>query len=244
MIAKPDIIRKVLALFAKADASKNPNEHEVAAALAKAKALMAEHHLTMSELRSAKDAKENATSYVRTATTPRSAPPRWEMDIAVVVAEIVPVYPYESTAKGVYPFKQVIIFVGEEFDTAIATEIYYILVKEIKKMIRVFLQDNPGLKRSEGFAYGKGVQVRLGERAREAKYAAEAKRNAECRDLVVAKRDMIKEHVQKTEKLRQAHNRTRISAPFLQGVADGDKINLDFKSHMEGSGPEERRQIE
>lgn len=230
MSEKEDIIRKIRQCFALGDRERNPSEHEAEAAINTAKRLMAKHNLSMAEVALDSGDALSSQKIVNTSLSPRSTPPRWELELPWVCAHLFDVsfyyrrhhMPTEKTA---------VVFVGYEHDVAIAIEVFKLLKMELLVMGQRWAARNLNAMRSNRFYYTLGVVDRLRDRARQASSGLNGVEENTCRAIVVSKEANIKRWIQErlqlgaSRKLSQGDGNIR---ERHEGYRDGEVVSLNF----------------
>lgn len=135
-------IKKLLAL------SKSPDENEAMAALEKAKELMEKYGLNEQSC-IYKDIKVKTTKTVC----------HWRAIVANAIVWLYNCYKYKDTSDGTY------VFVGEEFDVFMASEMYGYLIKTIERMAKQNIRKNAKYKFR--LSYKQGMASRLYNRIKE-----------------------------------------------------------------------------
>lgn len=168
---RESIVSKIVKLFALADPSRGGSEHEVALAMAKAKELMAQHGIYLSDVQAhgtkeqkAEAAKEDVKSknqaYERKGRTTLRT---WESHLASAVNVICETGSFITAWAG--GTKSVrLIFYGTQTDVAVASALYKILHETARRWAKDTLGGSYGPDHRnycEGFAY------RIWERAHE-----------------------------------------------------------------------------
>lgn len=132
-------VKKLLAL------SKSPNENEAAAALRKANELMADYKLTAEQFSDYTKAKVKGTKRFI----------RWRVVLANAVENLYATYHYTDHEGN-------IVFIGEELDVFMSTEMYKCLVKTIDRMAKQNIRKNAKYKYRQ--SYRAGIASRLYDR--------------------------------------------------------------------------------
>ena len=132
-------VKKLLAL------SKSPNENEAASALRKANELMADYKLTS----------EQFSAYTETKVKGTKRFIRWRGVLANAVESLYATYHYTDREGS-------IVFVGEELDVFMSTEMYKYLVKTIDRMAKQNIRKNAKYKYRQ--SYRAGIASRLYDR--------------------------------------------------------------------------------
>ena len=132
-------VKKLLAL------SKSPNENEAASALRKANELMADYKLTAEQFFDYTNAKVKGTKRFI----------RWRVVLANAVENLYATYHYSD-------YEGNIVFIGEELDVFMSTEMYKYLVKTIDRMAKQNIRKNAKYKYRQ--SYRAGIASRLYDR--------------------------------------------------------------------------------
>lgn len=132
-------VKKLLAL------SKSPNENEAASALRKANELMADYKLTAEQFSEYTKAKVKGTKRLV----------RWRVVLANAVENLYATFHYTDHAGN-------IVFIGEELDVFMSTEMYKYLVKTTDRMAKQNIRKNAKYKYRQ--SYRAGIASRLYDR--------------------------------------------------------------------------------
>lgn len=222
MATVEDIKRRVRALIAKKNGG---TEAEIASALAMAKKLMGEWALTEADIKD----RPAETGVTKAAMKPRTAPPLWETNIGLICMELFSVHAY---ANDLGDNKSSLCFVGFPADVELSIELFTILKAQILKL---------------GAEYQRAVKCTYGERCRfsfgvvhrlvlnimEAKQSAKDEDDAKCRGLVLAKKEIVTEWVNKNLKLYKEKKRIAHDVHFEQGVNAASKIDMGMRQKVE-----------
>lgn len=123
-----DKIRKLLAL-----AGNNPNEHEAAAAAAKAQDMMREHDLSMSQVDIKQDPRTAGINKTQRETLAKAGKPGgWKVDLYKAVAETSGCWAFVGKQRSGYDGWG--YMVGRAQDIEIAEYLYQYLVREIERL--------------------------------------------------------------------------------------------------------------
>lgn len=223
-----NIIRKVRKLLALGDENKNGHEAEALAAMAKARSLMTEHNLSMSEVQVTELKNEGA---VDKAANFRKGCVPWERSLGGAVARLFDTQTYRhSKYVGNGKHEYAMSFVGVGADAEISSLAYESLHETLERMGR-----NSGFSGSERGAFLLGVAQRLGNRARD--MADEAKRAqavTTCRDLVLVKEAIINTYCEEKLHLRsiKSGNMGGSSSSHRAGYNAGGTIDLNFRKSI------------
>ena len=200
-------VKKLLAL------SKSPNENEAASALRKANELMADYKLTAEQFSDYTKAKVKGTKRFI----------RWRVVLANAVENLYATYHYSDHEGN-------IVFIGEELDVFMSTEMYKYLVKTIDRMAKQNIRKNAKYKYRQ--SYRAGIASRLYDRMYELGQQCSWRNPKELK----AQKKQIAEFVEKqvaiitSKKKFEKVNQTA----FSKGNNDANGINLSRQ--MTGSG--------
>lgn len=201
-------VKKLLAL------SKSPNENEAAVALRKANDLMAAYKLTS----------EQFSAYTKTKVKGTKRFIRWRVVLANAVENLYATYHYSDHDEGN------IVFVGEELDVFMSTEMYKYLVKTIDRMANQNIRKNAKYKYRQSYREGiaSRLYVRMYELGQQCSWRNPKELNAQKKQIAefIEKQVSIMLSKKKFEKA----NRTA----FTKGSNDANGINLSRQ--MTGSG--------
>ena len=200
-------IKKLLAL------SKSPNENESASALRKANEMMADYNFTAVQFSEYTEAKVMGTKrFVR-----------WSVVLANAVENLYATYHYSDHEGN-------IVFIGEELDVFMSTEMYKYLVRTIDRMAKQNIRKNAKYKYRQ--SYRAGIASRLYDRMYELGQQCSWRNPKELK----AQKKQIAEFVEKqvaiitSKKKFEKANQTA----FSKGNNDANGINLSRQ--MTGSG--------
>ena len=200
-------VKKLLAL------SKSPNENEAASALRKANELMADYKLTAEQFSDYTKAKVKGTKrFVR-----------WRVVLANAVENLYATYHYSDHEGN-------IVFIGEELDVFMSTEMYKYLVKTIDRMAKQNIRKNAKYKYRQ--SYRAGIASRLYDRMYELGQQCSWRNPKELK----AQKKQIAEFVEKQVAIESSKKKFEKANPtaFLKGNNDANGINLSRQ--MTGSG--------
>lgn len=200
-------VKKLLAL------SKSPNENEAAAALRKANDLMAAYKLTS----------EQFSEYTKTKVKGTKRFIRWRVALANAVENLYATYHYSDHEGN-------IVFVGEELDVFMSTEMYKYLIKTIDRMAKQNICKNAKYKYRQ--SYRAGIASRLYDRMYELGQQSSWRDQKELK----AKKKQIAEFVEKQVSISTSAKKFEKANPtaFSRGNNDANGINLSRQ--MTGSG--------
>lgn len=200
-------VKKLLAL------SKSPNENEAVSALRKANELMADYKLTAEQFSDYTKAKVKGTKRFI----------RWRVVLANAVENLYATYHYTDHEGN-------IVFIGEEFDVFMSTEMYKYLVKTIDRMAKQNIRKNAKYKYRQ--SYRAGIASRLYDRMYELGQQCSWRNPKELK----AQKKQIAEFVEKQVAIETSKKKFEKANPtaFFKGNNDANGINLSRQ--MTGSG--------
>ena len=200
-------VKKLLAL------SKSPNENEAASALRKANDLMADYKLIAEQFSDYTKAKVKGTKrFVR-----------WRVVLANAVENLYATFHYTDHEGN-------IVFIGEELDVFMSTEMYKYLVKTTDRMAKQNIRKNAKYKYRQ--SYRAGIASRLYDRMYELGQQCSWRNPKELE----AQQKQIAEFVEKQFAIETSIKKFEKANPtaFSKGNNDANGINLSRQ--MTGSG--------
>ncbi|MGP1587301.1 MAG: DUF2786 domain-containing protein [Treponemataceae bacterium] len=200
-------IKKLLAL------SKSPNENEATSALRKANELIAGYNLSSEQFSEYTEAKVKGTkTFIR-----------WRAVLANAVENLYATFHYNDGAGD-------IVFIGEELDVFMSTEMYKYLVKTIDRMAKQNIRKNAKYKYRQ--SYRAGIASRLYDRMFELGQQCSWRNPKE----LAAQKKQIAEFVEKQVSISVSATKFENvnTTAFSRGNNDAEKINLSRQ--MTGSG--------
>ena len=200
-------VKKLLAL------SKSPNENEAASALRKANELMADYKLTTEQFSDYTKAKVKGTKRFI----------RWRVVLANAVENLYATFHYTDHAGN-------IVFIGEELDVFMSTEMYKYLVKTTDRMAKQNIRKNAKYKYRQ--SYRAGIASRLYDRMYELGQQCSWRNPKELK----AQKKQIADFVEKQVSVEISKKKFENANPtaFSKGNNDANGINLSRQ--MTGSG--------
>ena len=200
-------VKKLLAL------SKSPNENEAASALRKANDLMADYKLTAEQFSDYTKAKVKGTKRFI----------RWRVVLANAVENLYATYHYSDHEGN-------IVFIGEELDVFMSTEMYKYLVKTTDRMAKQNIRKNAKYKYRQ--SYRAGIASRLYDRMYELGQQCSWRNPKELK----AQKKQIAEFVEKQVAIETSKKKFEKAnqTAFSKGNNDANGINLSRQ--MTGSG--------
>lgn len=200
-------VKKLIAL------SKSPNENEAASALRKANDLMADYKLTAEQFSDYTKAKVKGTKRLI----------RWRVVLANAVENLYATFHYTDHEGN-------IVFIGEELDVFMSTEMYKYLVKTTDRMAKQNIRKNAKYKYRQ--SYRAGIASRLYDRMYELGQQCSWRNPKELE----AQQKQIAEFVEKQVAIKTSKKNFENANPtaFSKGNNDANGINLSRQ--MTGSG--------
>lgn len=192
-------IKKLLAL------SKSSNENEAASALIKANEMMENYNLSSFQFSEYTEAKVKGTK--------RSI--RWRVLLANAVENLYATYHYTDRTGT-------LVFIGEELDVFMSTEMYKYLAKTIDRMAKQNIRKNAKYKYRQ--SYRAGIANRLYDRIYELGQQCSWRNPEELKE----QKKQIAEFVEKQVSISLSQKKFGKANPtaFLKGKNDADGISL------------------
>ena len=238
-----DKIRKLLRLAG------SPNEHEAAAAAAKAQELCDLYNLAASQIGQGPDHPDPDLASLE--ISPRKGKREgWEQCLFAELAEVCDCTPWISGARrNGRNAGQVYMAVGYPADVALLQYLYPFLHQTILRLYRQGLERQkaraPWWNTRQTYHYKRGFTLgatqRIVQRLTEIRDARRAQ-DDDTRALVVVKGQQVQQWVERNLKLKPSASRHRASASpagFAHGRAAADSINLERP--LDHQAPERRR---
>ncbi len=201
-------VKKLLAL------SKSPNENEAAAALRKANDLMSAYKFTS----------EQFSAYTETKVKGTKRFIRWRVVLANAVENLYATYHYSDHEGN-------IVFVGEELDVFMSTEMYKYLVKTIDRMAKQNIHKNAKYKYRQ--SYRAGISIRLYDRIYELGQQCSWRDPKELK----AQKKQVADFVEKQVSISVSSKKFEKVNPtaFSKGNNDANGINLSRQMTASGT---------
>lgn len=200
-------VKKLLAL------SKSPNENEAASALRKANELMADYKLTAEQFSDYTKAKVKGTKRFI----------RWRVVLANAVENLYATYHYSDHEGN-------IVFIGEELDVFMSTEMYKYLVKTIDRMAKQNIRKNAKYKYRQ--SYRAGIASRLYDRMYELGQQCSWRNPKELK----AQKKQIAEFVEKQVAIEVSKKKFEKANPTAFSKENNDANGINLSRQMTGSG--------
>ena len=200
-------VKKLLAL------SKSPNENEAASALRKANELMADYKLTAEQFSDYTKAKVKGTKrFVR-----------WRVVLANAVENLYATFHYTDHEGN-------IVFIGEELDVFMSTEMYKYLVKTTDRMAKQNIRKNAKYKYRQ--SYRAGIASRLYDRMYELRQQCSWRNPKELE----AQQKQIAEFVTKQVAIKTSKKKFEKANPTALSKGNNDANVINLSRQMTGSG--------
>lgn len=192
-------IKKLLAL------SKSSNENEAASALIKANEMMENYNLSSFQFSEYTEAKVKGTKRFI----------RWRVLLANAVENLYATYHYTDRTGH-------LVFIGEELDVFMSTEMYKYLVKTIDRMSKLNIRKNAKYKYRQ--SYRAGIASRLYDRIYELGQQCSWRNPEELKE----QKKQIAEFVEKQVSISLSQKKFEKANPtaFSKGKNDADGISL------------------
>ncbi len=226
-MTKDEVVSKVRKLF---ELAKSSNENEAALAAAKARELLSRHNMGLADVppEEMKNSLDVCEAFVDAGSVLRN----WIKGLIIHVSHAFECQAMVRRSRGTKPL---LSFIGTKTDAEVAASTFHFLTRELNELSDKAL---PRLKRehrgwhtaSLRYAYLGGAVARIGERLQESTEHIKAQEEEACKDLVLAKEQMIQDYMQRTfQHVRREYGRTRaVSArAYQQGYMDAEKIEID-----------------
>lgn len=200
-------VKKLLAL------SKSPNENEAAAALRKANELMADYKLTAEQFSDYTKAKVKGTKRFI----------RWRVVLANAVENLYATYHYSDHEGN-------IVFIGEELDVFMSTEMYKYLVKTTDRMAKQNIRKNAKYKYRQ--SYRAGIASRLYDRMYELGQQCSWRDPKELK----AQKKQVADFVEKQVSVSVSSKKFEKANPMAFSKGNNDANGINLSRQMTGSG--------
>jgi hypothetical protein len=221
-----EVISKVRKLF---ELSKSSNENEAALALAKAREMLSKHNLSMADLTF-----EQLKSSLDVTSASVLAGKVLRVWVKALIFHVAKGFQCEHLIQRRYDEPPLVLFIGAATDAEVACYAFSFLYGELNGLADRAL---PRLKRETRgwtaaalrYAYLEGAVVRIGQRFDEETQQVRAVENVECRDLILAKDQMINNYMHETfPRMRKEHHKPRpiSTTAFDKGYHDAQDVNL------------------
>jgi hypothetical protein len=225
-MTKEEVLSKVRKLF---ELSNSPNENEAALAAAKARELLARYNLSIADL---------PTDDARSTLAPTEASVRvgkavrnWVKGLLFHVAEG---FECQHIIRRRQGFDTILSFIGTPADAEVAVYTFQFLYRQLhgyvdRALTRLKRENRGWSTASLKSAYLDGAVKRIGERFSEETQTIRAAERRDCKELVLAKEQMIKDYMATAfPKIRMEYGRSRIvsAGAFEKGYCDAGKISL------------------
>ncbi len=237
-MTKDEVLSKVRKLF---ELAKSSNENEAALAAAKARELLSRYNMKMADV--PPDAMKNSLDVCEAFVDAGSVLRNWIKGLIIHVSHAFECQAMVRRRRGLKPL---LSFIGTKTDAEVAASTFRFLVRELGKLSDKAL---PCLKRehrgwntaSLRYAYLGGAVVRIGERLQESTEHVKAQEEKACKQLVLAKEQMIHDYMRRTfGNVTREYSRTRaVSArAFQQGYMDAEQIDIGDDNQRNGTTTE------
>ena len=226
MMTKEQIVSKVRKLF---ELSNSSNENEAALAATKARELLSRYNLSVADLPT--DDMKSAIAVMEASVGVGGVVRNWVKGLLIHVAYGFDCDHIISRRQGSNP---VLTFIGTSADAEVAVYTFRFLYRELNRLVDRAL---PKLRRENKFwssaslryAYLDGAVKRIGERFRDQTQAIRTAERHECKDLVLAKEQIVKSYMDSAfPNIRMEHAKRRVisAGAFEKGYSDAAVIKL------------------
>jgi hypothetical protein len=225
-MTKDEVISKVQKLF---ELANSPNENEAASAASKARELLSRHNLSMADLPA--DELKNVIAATEKSVGVGKVLRNWVKGLLIHIAEG---FECEHIIRRRYECPPLLTFIGTQADAEVAVYTFQFLYRELNSCADRAL---PSLKRANRdwsaaalrYAYLDGAVHRIGERFREQTLAVREAEHTGCKDLVLAKEQIIRTYMASTYahvKMEYGKRRAVSADAFQRGYRDAADISL------------------
>jgi len=217
---KEEIIRRIVKLMALGDKDRNPNSEEAQRASDKVAELMMKYSLNFEQLRDGKPVEDVFATIIVDGTSEVKVD--YESQLALYIAHAFDCKPINTYRNG--PWQ--IAFCGTKHDLEIAVYFFKFLQRTVSAMARLkYPKDKNKARRN----YCLGLVKTIGERLEEIYKKKEEMIPADCRALVLRKKDGLEDYFREQFPSVRKGKSLRISGDigaFYQGEKDGKKVQL------------------
>lgn len=225
-MTKEEIFSKVRKLF---ELANSPNENEAALAVSKARELLARYNLSVADLPT--DDMNSVLAPTEASVRVGKAVRNWVKGLLIHIAEG---FECQHIIRRRHGSNTILSFIGTPADAEVAVYTFQFLYRQLHSLVERSL---PRLKReNRGWstaalksAYLDGAVKRIGDRFREQTETIKAAERHDCKELVLAKEQMIKNYMATAfSNIRMEYGRRRVvsAAAFDEGYRDAGRINL------------------
>jgi hypothetical protein len=225
-MTKEEVLSKVGKLFG---LSNSPNENEAALAATKARELLARHNLSIADLPT--DEIKSAIAPTESSVSVGKVVKNWVKGLLIHVADG---FECQHIIRRRHGSNTILSFIGAPADAEVAVYTFQFLYRQLHRLVERAL---PKLKReNKGWsaaalrhAYLDGAVKRIGERFREQTESIRVAERHGCKELVLAKEQMIENYMAVAfSNIRIEYGRRRVvsAAAFDKGYGDAGTISL------------------
>ncbi len=225
-MTKDEVISKVRKLF---ELANSPNENEAASAASKARELLSLYNLNIADLPT--DDLNSVIAATEKSVGVGKVLRNWVKGLLIHIAEG---FECEHVIRRRYGSPPLLTFIGTPADAEVAVYTFQFLYRKLNSCADLAL---PTLKRENKswstaalrYAYLDGAVKRIGERFREQTLSVRAAEQHGCKDLVLAKEQMIRSYMATAfASLKTEYGRRRYVSvtAFQKGYQDAEGIAL------------------
>ena len=233
---KDKILDRILKLFKLGGVDANTTEHEMMAAITKAKSLMAQYDLSMADVESKAGVAhtqeiaikvEKYTAYTRKISN--FAP--YDYNVASAVETLTSTRAIVRRGRKAWDRLSIMSFVGSQVDVQIAAEIFIIFLESVRRAARQTY--GPGWTGSHT-SYALGFSRRMSDRSREMVRDLTPQQASTValvvRDKTTAINQWLADNTTQETKVRRV--RVADGSAYSQGYVDGGAMDLGVKHRM------------
>lgn len=225
-MTKEEVLSKVRKLF---ELSNSPNVNEAALAASKARELLARHNLSIADLPT--DDITSAIAPTEASVSVGKVVRNWVKGLLIHIADG---FECQHIIRRRHGSHTILSFIGTPADAEVAVYTFQFLYRQLHRLVERAL---PRLKReNRGWstaalksAYLDGAVRRIGEKFRAQTQPIRSAEHHNCKELVLAKEQIIKNYVAAAfPNIKMEYGRRRVvsAAAFDKGYSDAGTINL------------------
>jgi hypothetical protein len=225
-MTKEEVLSKVRKLF---ELSRSPNENEAALAAAKAREILSRYNLSMADLPTAE--MKTAIQAIERSVGVGRVVGNWVKGLLIHVAKG---FECEHIIRRRHGCNPILTFIGTPADAEVAVYTFHFLYRQVhgiaERALPKVKRENPGWSgASLRYAYLDGAVQRIGERLGERALSIREEEQSDCKEVVVAKEQMIEQYMRSAfSSITKEYGRRRsVSAnAFHKGYQDAAAISL------------------
>ncbi|MBI5572514.1 MAG: DUF2786 domain-containing protein [Desulfomonile tiedjei] len=225
-MTKDEVLAKVRKLF---ELANSPNENEAALAAAKARELLCRYNLSIADLPT--DDMKTTIAATEKSVAAGKVIRNWVKGLLIHVAQG---FECDHVIRRRHGSSPILTFIGTPADAEVAVYTFHFLYRQLDRLVDRAL---PALKRENRgwstaalrYAYLDGAVKRIGERFQEQTRAVRAAEYRGCKELVLAKEQMIRDYMADAfPRIRTEYGKRRAVSvdAFEKGYGDAGAIRL------------------